>query len=100
MAAKRARAARPVRRPDPEPLEVDDSLVIAVGTGLWAIAWIVMLVFYDKLDDHGNDWWPWTAAAGLGLGLWGWFLVRKRIAARDAARKDDGARTGRRRRAS
>ncbi len=96
--AKRARRARPARRPDPEPIEVDDSLVIAVGTALWAIAWIVLLVFYGKLEDHGNEWYPWTAAAGLGLGLWGWFLVRKRIAAREAARVADTLAGPRRRR--
>ncbi|MGQ0631157.1 MAG: DUF2530 domain-containing protein [Sporichthyaceae bacterium] len=90
MAGKRAAnsaKARPARRPDPEPLEIDDSLVILVGTILWGIAFVVLVLAYPKLDEHGNEWWPFTALMGLGLGLWGWFLTRKRIAARTAARR-------------
>ncbi|MGQ0625030.1 MAG: DUF2530 domain-containing protein [Sporichthyaceae bacterium] len=88
MAGKRAaRSTQAARRPDPEPLEIDDSLVIGVGTILWAIAFVVLVFTYPKLEEHGNEWWPFTALAGLGLGLWGWFLTRKRIAARTAARR-------------
>lgn len=100
MAGRRRNDERPPRRPDPEPLEIDDAKVIAVGTTLWFIAWVVLISFHGKLEDHGNEWWIWTAVAGLGLGIWGYLLVRKRIAARNAAR--DGVEviprgTGRRR---
>ncbi|MEO6206199.1 MAG: hypothetical protein ABIO67_12595 [Mycobacteriales bacterium] len=30
------------RRPDPEPLETDDVRLVAVGTGLWAVALVVL----------------------------------------------------------
>jgi hypothetical protein len=96
---RRAGGEKPPRRPDPEPLEVDDAKVIAIGTTAWFVAWVVLLSFHGKLDDHGNEWWIWTAVAGLGLGMWGWLLVRKRIAARTASRGDAIPRgTGRRRR--
>lgn len=67
-------------------MEVDESLVIAVGTGLWLLAWTVLFVAHDELEARGNEWYLWTAAAGLGLGVWGWLLVRKRVEARIAAR--------------
>lgn len=66
-------------------MEIDESLVIAVGSALWFVAWLVMFLFHGKLEDNGNEWYLWTAAAGLGLGLWGWLLVRKRVEARRAA---------------
>ncbi len=72
-------------------MEIDESLVIAVGSALWFVAWLGLFVFHGRLEDHGNEWYLWTAAAGLGLGLWGWWLVRKRVEAR-------GGSTGRRRR--
>jgi hypothetical protein len=82
-------------------MEIDDSRVIAVGTGMWFVAWLVLLLFHRRLEHHGNEWWIWTAVAGLGLGMWGWLLVRKRIAARDAAREGGTPRgPGRRRRVS
>jgi hypothetical protein len=102
VAGRRARNERPPRRPDPEPLEVDDANVIAIGTLLWFVAWGFLMAFHDTLDEHGNEWWIWTAVAGLGLGAWGWLLVRKRIEARDAARAGRSVppRRGRRRRAA
>lgn len=87
MAGRRARAVRPQRRPDPEPMEVDESLVIAIGSGLWFIAWMVLFISHNQLEDNGNEWYLWTAAAGLGLGVWGWWLVRKRVEARPAGRR-------------
>ncbi|WP_019874891.1 DUF2530 domain-containing protein [Sporichthya polymorpha] len=87
MAGRRARAAKPARRPDPEPLEVDESLVVALGTAAWFVAWAVLLVFHGRLEDNGNEWYLWTAAAGFGLGCWGWWLTRRRVEARRASRR-------------
>jgi ABC-type nickel/cobalt efflux system permease component RcnA len=67
-------------------MEVDESIVIAVGTAAWFVAWLVLFVLHGKLEDHDNEWYLWTAAAGLGLGVWGWWLVRKRVEARKAGR--------------
>jgi hypothetical protein len=95
---RRARGEKRPRRPDPEPLEVDAARVIAVGTVAWFIAWAVLLALHGTLSDHGNEWWIWTAVAGLALGMWGWLLVRKR--AHDAVRADAvPPGTGRRRKA-
>jgi hypothetical protein len=91
VAGRRARSERPPRRPDPEPLEIDEAKVIAVGTIAWFVAWAVLLVLHGRLEDHDREWWIWTCVAGLFLGLWGYLLVRKRIEARKAGRGEDPA---------
>jgi hypothetical protein len=72
----------PARRPDPEPLETHDQAVIIVGTAIWAIAFVVLLAMHGRLADEGRGWWPWTALAGVGLGLWGMNVVHRRAARR------------------
>jgi H+/Cl- antiporter ClcA len=67
-------------------LEVDESKVIAVGVACWAVALLVLLPFHSQLARHHDSWWPWTCVAGIGLGFWGWLLVRKRVAERKASR--------------
>ena len=39
-----------------------------VGTALWAIAFVLLLPFYGRLEDDGHLWWLWTCVAGFGLG--------------------------------
>lgn len=78
------RAAKPVRRPDPPPLDIDESRIIAVGIAAWSVAFVVLICMHSRLSREHHSWYPWTAVAGIGLGFWGWYLVRKRIAARHA----------------
>lgn len=60
------------RRPDPEPLQTDDRPVVLVGIGLWAVAFVVLAVFFrDDLSRHDATWWLWACAIGVGLGLYG-----------------------------
>jgi hypothetical protein len=67
------------RRPDPEPLETDDRRVIFTGMVLWAVAWVVLLVFFrDDLRRHDAEWWLWTCLIGVGLGLYGLRFVSRR----------------------
>ena len=62
--------ARPPAPESPPPLEANDQLVTAVFTAAWAVALVVLLLVRN--DIHPADrWWIWTAAAGLGLGLFG-----------------------------
>jgi uncharacterized protein DUF2530 len=70
----------PPRRPDPEPLEVDDAKVVAFGTALWVAAFVALLVAYLVMgSDHpGVLRWMWTALAGAGLGLYGIRYCRRR----------------------
>ncbi len=80
--------SRPARRPDPPPLETNDSIVVLVGTSLWAGALLVLLVL--ELADLApvRDWWLGMCAYGIALGLFGLYYVRRRheAIARDAVR--------------
>jgi hypothetical protein len=66
------------RRPDPEPLETDDVKIVAAGTGVWAVAFVVLLILrVTGADIHG--WWLEMCAAGFLLGLLGVrYCVRRR----------------------
>ncbi len=62
--------------PDPEPIETNDTAAVAIGTGLWAIALVALLIFRPAPE---NTWWIWTCATGVGFGLFGmWFVSRPR----------------------
>ena len=69
------------RRPDPEPLETNDVLIVSAGTVVWGLALVVLLVLGDRVGDD-RDSWVWVAAAGTFLGLVGVRYVRRRRAAR------------------
>jgi len=60
--------------PDPEPIKTNDPAAVAVGTGLWAIALVVLLIFPPAPE---NSWWVWTCVTGIGFGLCGLLLVRR-----------------------
>jgi hypothetical protein len=66
---------RPVSKPVIEPLQTNDTATILVGTGLWAIALIALLIF-QPTPDH--QWWIWTCAAGIAGGVFGLFYIRRR----------------------
>lgn len=73
-----------VRRPTPEPLEADDVKIVAAGSVVWFVLFLVALPFHDTLERHDRGWWPWCALAGAGLGVLGLWYVRRR---RDALRR-------------
>jgi hypothetical protein len=55
----------------PPPMQVNTRRVVMVGTGLWFVAFVVLLPFYGWLGDHGHRVWLWTCLAGWVLGLIG-----------------------------
>jgi hypothetical protein len=61
-----------------EPLDVDGVRTVAIGTGLWLLAFVLLLPFYGRLEDDHRLWWLWTCLAGFGLGLLGWDFCRRR----------------------
>jgi hypothetical protein len=60
------------------PFDVDGVRAVAIGTVLWAVAFIVLAFFREELDDVGMGWWLWTCLAGVGMGLLGLEYTRKR----------------------
>jgi len=74
------------RRPDPEPLESDEVRLVAAGTALWALAFVVLLVARIAGADI-HRWWITMCACGAVMGLAGLrYCIRRRAAiARDRA---------------
>ena len=64
--------------PDLQPLEIDLARIVAYGTALFALAFVVMLAFHADLTRAGHRNWPWIALAGTVFGLLGWVLTRRR----------------------
>ena len=70
----------PERRPDPPPLETNDVAIVAGGTAVWAVAFVVLLVLRLTGSDV-HAWWLEMCAAGALLGLVGVrYCVRRRNA--------------------
>jgi hypothetical protein len=65
-----------------EPLDVDGTRTVAVGTALWFLGFLMLLPFYGRLQADDHLWWMWTCLAGFGLGLFGWDYCRRRRKAR------------------
>ncbi len=67
-----------------DPLDVDGTRTIAVGSALFLLGFLVLLPFHDRLEDAGRGWWLWTCLAGFGLGVIGWDYCRRRKRRREA----------------
>jgi Protein of unknown function (DUF2530) len=77
--------------PELEPMEVNDVLIVAVGTALFAIASLVLLPMHASLSHSGHGRWPWIALSGFLLGLIGLVYCRRRAQRMSQARpKPDG----------
>lgn len=63
---------------DVDPLDVDGTRTVAVGAGLWLVAFVLLLPFYGRLVETDRVWWLWTCLAGFGLGAIGWDYCRRR----------------------
>ncbi len=63
---------------DVEPLDVDGTRTVAVGTVLWLVAFVLLLPFTGRLAEAHRLWWLWTCLAGFGLGVLGWDYCRRR----------------------
>jgi Protein of unknown function (DUF2530) len=75
MARRRRRVQEP---PQVHPFDVDGVRTVAVGTVLWAAAFVILALNRGSLDEQGLGWWLWTCLAGVGLGLLGLEYTRKR----------------------
>jgi Protein of unknown function (DUF2530) len=59
-------------KPAPPPLQVDTARVVLVGTALWAVALVVLLLLGDRVDRV----WTWTCVAGIALAGVGFGILR------------------------
>ena len=63
---------------DVRPLDVTGVRTVAVGTVLFLVATVVLLLAHDWLEETGREWWLWTCVTGFGLGLFGSEYCRRR----------------------
>jgi hypothetical protein len=55
----------------PPPVPINARRIVAIGTGLWFVAFVVLLAAHSWVDDHHHRLWLWTCLAGWLLGLLG-----------------------------
>ncbi len=85
--------ARVPRRPDPEPLRTNEFAPVIAATGLWAIAFVVLLLLHHRMAARGEGWWLWVGLSGFLIGLWGLIMLMLRhrgLARRTAATSNPG----------
>ena len=75
MAQRDGSARRAYTRP--AAVQTDPRPVVAVGTALFFLGFLVLLPFWGWLGEHGHRVWLWTCLAGWVLGLVGWALLGK-----------------------
>jgi Protein of unknown function (DUF2530) len=69
-----------------KPLDLSGIGAVITGEIAWAVAFVVLLVFFrDDLERSGNQWWLWVPVAGFGLGLLGLYYCKRRW---DAIKRD------------
>jgi hypothetical protein len=61
----------------PPPVQMNARRIVAAGTLLWFVAFVVLLPFWDSLGRHHHRIWLWTCLAGWVLGLLGWSLMTR-----------------------
>ena len=58
-----------IQQAEVPPLDVDGVQAATVGTGVFAVATVIMAVAYDTLAAAGDGWWLGVGISGFGLGL-------------------------------
>jgi hypothetical protein len=59
----------------PPPVQVNARRIVAAGTALFALGFVVLLFFYDWLGRHHHRIWLWTCLAGAVLGVIGYLQM-------------------------
>lgn len=59
-----------------EPIHAPISKIVAWGTLCWGVILAATLLI-PALHEGDRSWWPWCAAAGAALGLFGWAYLRR-----------------------
>lgn len=63
-----------------KPLEVNGITAVTVGTGIWSVATLVMVLMRDQLEASGRGDWIAIGVCGIILGLLGLRYTKRRVA--------------------
>ena len=74
--------------PELKPLEVNGITAVTLGTIIWLIVLIVLLLARNWLDANSRTHWIWIAASGVFLGLLGYRYTTNRVKHLGLVRKD------------
>ena len=62
------------------PLEVNGITAVTIGTGIWSVATLIMVLMRDQLEASGRSNWISIGVCGIILGLLGMRYTRRRAA--------------------
>ena len=68
------------------PLEVNGITAVTLGTGLWSIATLIMVLMRDQLEAAGRGNWIAIGVCGIILGLLGMRYTKRRAARMEDSR--------------
>lgn len=71
------------------PLEVNGITAVTIGTGLWSVATLVMVLMRDQLEASGRGDWIAIGVCGIILGLLGMRYTKRRVARIEKARESN-----------
>jgi hypothetical protein len=69
------------------PLEVNGITAVTIGTGLWSVATLVMVLMRDQLEASGRGDWIAIGGCGIILGLLGMRYTKRRAARIERAKE-------------
>ena len=62
------------------PLEVNGITAVTIGTGIWSVATLIMVLMRDQLEASGRGNWIAIGVCGIILGLLGMRYTKRRAA--------------------
>jgi hypothetical protein len=62
------------------PLEVNGITAVTIGTGIWSVATLIMVLMREQLESSGRGNWIAIGVCGIILGLLGMRYTRRRAA--------------------
>jgi hypothetical protein len=72
------------------PLEVNGVTAVTLGTGIWSVATLIMVLMRDQLEASGRGDWIAIGVCGIILGLLGMRYTKRRAARIERAKESAG----------
>lgn len=72
--------SKEVMKKELAPLEVNGITAVTLGTGLWSVATLIMVLMRDQLQAAGRSNWIAIGVCGIILGLLGMGYTKRRAA--------------------